>query len=223
MTTPTVDTTASLARKLAEVMAAVGRIPKRGYNEHFKYQFVLEADVLDVVRKELSDRKIILIPQILSVERTGANLTQIAMRFTFMDGETLETIDYSWFAQGQDTQDKGISKAATSGEKYFLLKAFLIPTGDDPDQDGALKEPKRPAATATRPPAEAKPDLIITAEQGRRIKSLMKAHNTHVDEFKAWVKARFHVTDARELRQKHYEAITRYIIEGIDITTGEAK
>ena len=41
-----------------------------------------------------------------------------------------------WTGESLDTQDKGITKAATSAEKYFLMKTFVISTGDakdDPD------------------------------------------------------------------------------------------
>lgn len=35
-----------------------------------------------------------------------------------------------------DDADKGLYKAYTGGEKYFLLKNFLLPTGIDPDNSG---------------------------------------------------------------------------------------
>jgi len=65
--------------------------------------------------------------------------------FTFADGESGATRTCSWRAEAQDTQDKGISKSATSAVKYFLLKTFLISTGDEPDPDGSgdKKEPKK--------------------------------------------------------------------------------
>ena len=38
------------------------------------------------------------------------------------------------FAEGIDAQDKGSGKAMTYGDKYALMKAYKISTGDDPDQ-----------------------------------------------------------------------------------------
>ena len=61
MTTETIDATtgeltaatdpqaqAALFAKLARVMSKLERLPKNGYNNHFKYEFVEDADVLYV-------------------------------------------------------------------------------------------------------------------------------------------------------------------------------
>jgi hypothetical protein len=40
-----------------------------------------------------------------------------------------------------DSGDKAISKAQTAAVKYFLLKAFLVPTTDEPDADAVSPEP----------------------------------------------------------------------------------
>lgn len=62
--------------------------------------------------------------------------------------EYIETITY---AEGIDTQDKGAGKAMTYSDKYALMKAYKIITGEDPDQNpspekvtyGKSKEPKK--------------------------------------------------------------------------------
>ena len=41
------------------------------------------------------------------------------------------------FGDGVDTQDKAPGKAMTYGDKYALLKAYKIVTGDDPDQNAS--------------------------------------------------------------------------------------
>ena len=41
------------------------------------------------------------------------------------------------FAEGIDAQDKGSGKAMTYGDKYALMKAYKISTGDDPDQNAS--------------------------------------------------------------------------------------
>ena len=44
-----------------------------------------------------------------------------------------EYIDITTYGDGVDTQDKAPGKAMTYGDKYALLKAYKIQTGDDPD------------------------------------------------------------------------------------------
>ena len=48
-----------------------------------------------------------------------------------------EYIDITTYGDGVDTQDKAPGKAMTYGDKYALLKAYKIQTGDDPDQNAS--------------------------------------------------------------------------------------
>lgn len=149
----------TLVGKLAEVMMVVERIPKSGRNNFHNYDYATEADIVAAVRKELAARHVMLIPSVEDVTREsvgekGSALTTLRMTFTFMDGDTGETLMRSWLGCGSDKDDKGIYKAMTGGEKYFLLKTFLMPTGDDPERDD--KDAK--AAMRGRDKATAKPD-----------------------------------------------------------------
>lgn len=54
-------------------------------------------------------------------------------RFVNTDDPT-DFIETTTFAEGIDSQDKGSGKAMTYGDKYALMKAYKISTGDDPDQ-----------------------------------------------------------------------------------------
>lgn len=128
----------SLVAKLAEVMAAVERIPKRGRNEFHRYDYATEADIVATVRQELASRQVMLIPSIVgevrhAVGEKGSVLTVLEMEMEFLDGETNASIKKPWRGYGTDKEDKGGYKAMTGGEKYFLLKTFLMPTGDDPE------------------------------------------------------------------------------------------
>lgn len=53
-------------------------------------------------------------------------------RFVNTDNPT-EYIETTVFSEGIDSQDKGSGKAMTYGDKYALMKAYKISTGDDPD------------------------------------------------------------------------------------------
>src|SRR5688572_13128409 len=54
--------TKSLVTKLAEVMALVHRVPKRGRNEFHKYDYATEADIVEAVRGGLAERGVLLVP-----------------------------------------------------------------------------------------------------------------------------------------------------------------
>jgi len=131
----------TLVSKLAAVMAAINRIAKRGHNSFHNYDYVTEADIVEAVRRELALRNVMLFPAIYGERREaigekGSHLTTIDMVFAFCDGDSGERMSFQWRGAGTDKDDKGLYKAITGGEKYFLMKTFLIPTGDDPERDG---------------------------------------------------------------------------------------
>ena len=136
-------------------MAAIERIPKRGHNDFHHYDFVTEADILTAIRHELASRHVMLLPAITGTARDavgekGSVLTTLTMEFTFVDGDTGEAITRTWIGAGTDKEDKGAYKAMTGGEKYFLLKTFLIPTGDDPEHTAAAPATALPARQPVR-------------------------------------------------------------------------
>lgn len=167
----------SLQTKLAEVMAAVKRIPKRGRNNFHGYDYVTEADLADAIRDELSQRNVVLVPDVEAVEMKDMPatakgkaqfLTTVNMRWTFMDGDSDSTVSFRIPGFGIDGEDKGGYKAITGAEKYALMKFFLVPTGDDPEADEKPRQsapqqqtyPDRTgqtATTASRPQQTTKP------------------------------------------------------------------
>lgn len=72
--------------------------------------------------------------------------TRIETTYRFVNVENpADYIETVTFAEGIDTQDKGSGKAMTYGDKYALMKAYKISTGDDPDQTASTEESYRPA------------------------------------------------------------------------------
>ena len=75
-------------------------------------------------------------------------------RFVNVDNPT-EYIDITTYGDGIDTQDKSVGKAMTYGDKYALLKAYKIITGDDPDAKpneslkGLQTKPAKPVSEET--------------------------------------------------------------------------
>ena len=136
---------ASLYKKMAAVMASLQRIPKRGFNQHFKYEYVTDSDVMDAVRLAMGAAGLGFFNNLIDMEQDSKR-TQVTVDATFADGDTGATMTVTWVGEALDTQDKGINKALTGAVKYGLLKTFLISTGeDDPDSDG---DPKAKTAKA---------------------------------------------------------------------------
>lgn len=80
--------------------------------------------------------------------------TRIKTTYRFVNAENpSEYIETVTFAEGIDSQDKGSGKAMTYGDKYALMKAYKISTGDDPDQNPSTEENYR------RIPKDARPDI----------------------------------------------------------------
>lgn len=124
-------------------MGEVKHIEKRGFNKFHKYKYATESDISDSVRNILSEERVIMLPDI--VEHTTREHTNnrgnteyiatVKIKFTFIDGDTGEELSIHGVGEGQDAGDKAVYKAITGATKYALMKAFMIPTGDDPEAD----------------------------------------------------------------------------------------
>lgn len=156
-----------LALKLCAIMEQVERLPKNGYNDFHKYHYVMEADVTDTLRRLMAEQHLVMFPAIDTVEHQG-DLTTVHMRFTLVDADSGESLVIPWVGQGQDKNDKGISKAITAATKYVLLKTFQLSAGDDPEADtrasraAALSAKAKRAGTApaARPTLPVEPFLV---------------------------------------------------------------
>ncbi len=167
----------SLHRKLAEVQGALQTVTKTGYNSHFKYNYVTEADLLDAVRPLMSQRHLSFVigdsgmPDLSyseTVDKYGKPKVMlralIPMEMIITDGDTGETITVRGCGYAQSEDDKAIYKAKTGGAKYLLYKAFGISTGEEPEADDGLGQNEEgeaaPAAAnngTTRKKAASKP------------------------------------------------------------------
>lgn len=143
----------SLYSKLADVMGEIGYVEKRGRNEFHGYSYATEADLVDAVRSKLAERNVVMIPSLTNVSERpiktakgkDSTLTTARIAFTFCDGDSGETHSADWAGAGDDPADKGLYKAMTGAAKYFLMKSFLIPTGDDPEADSKGRDDVGPA------------------------------------------------------------------------------
>ena len=114
------------------------------------YKAVGEADVLAAVKPIEAKHGVYSYPVSRTITDSGemVSTTKYGERKQlFMRVETVyrfvnidkpdEYIDITTYGDGVDTQDKAPGKAMTYGDKYALLKAYKIQTGDDPDQNAS--------------------------------------------------------------------------------------
>lgn len=180
---------ASLYAKLARVMGAMTRLQKTGYNKFHGYKFASEADVADLVREAMAENNLALLPQIVKWERvdtgrktSGGSITFntiLEVEFTFCDGDTGATESRIWYGEANDSDDKGFNKAVTAAEKYFLLKTFMISSGDkadDPDHSEddkpAKKKPAQPASNVTPINTQKVAQTLGSGSKPRRIETV---------------------------------------------------
>lgn len=149
----------NIYEKMSKVTETIERVAKNLNVSTGKssYKAVSEGNVLASVKPAEIENKIYSYPakrEIVyqkEIESQGTNGTKINM---FMRVKTIyrfvniekpeEFVDVETFGDGWDTQDKASGKAMTYADKYALLKAYKIETGDDPDQYGSqdIIEPK---------------------------------------------------------------------------------
>jgi hypothetical protein len=149
---------ASLYRKIHAVMSSIDGVEKRGKNQFHNYKYVTERDIVAAIRESLIEQGLILAPKVVGIdfhpEFEGGPVTELVIDFTLIDIDTGESLTVTTVGQGQDKGDKGPYKAMTGGLKYALLKTFLIPTDDDPENDagarGSISAPRTNNSTAPR-------------------------------------------------------------------------
>jgi hypothetical protein len=126
---------AQLFAKIARITAAMKRVPKTGRNQYHKYDYATESDIVDAIRVAMGEAKLAIMPSVERIEQLPNDITRLHMNFIVACGDTGAVVLLPWIGDGQDKADKGVYKAYTGAEKYFLMKLFLVATGDDPEQD----------------------------------------------------------------------------------------
>jgi hypothetical protein len=160
---------ASLFSKMAKVMSLVNRVPKNGMNAFHKYKYATTDDVADIIREAMAEANLALFvemgePKQEAIEDDSSGKTKRMIRttiqffFTFACGDSGATRTSPWTGQVDDNSDKAINKCATSAEKYFLMKTFIVSAGDEPDADADKhrEEVGRRAAPPPIPPKYAR-------------------------------------------------------------------
>lgn len=125
---------AALVRKMVSIFGSIGPVEKKGRNDHFKYRFVREEDLVARIRPLMVDAGVFMLAKVTSEKKEGT-LTTVEMDFDLIDSETGYTLTGHGVGYGSDSGDKGASKAQTSCVKSWLMKTFMVSSGDDPEAD----------------------------------------------------------------------------------------
>lgn len=144
----------NIHQRMAAITAELQTVAKNLNVETGKgkgYKAVSERDVINAVKpleakhgvySYPASRRVLESASLESESEWNGNVTkkttfferiETVYRFVNTDDPT-DFIETTTFAEGIDSQDKGSGKAMTYADKYALMKAYKISTGDDPDQ-----------------------------------------------------------------------------------------
>ena len=165
--------------KITEELQTVAKNLNVQVNQKSSYKAVGEKDILDAVKPLEAKYGVYSFPLKREVIETSVLETssgdytrkqlfmrlEITYRFVNVDNPE-ENVDITSYGDGIDTGDKAPGKAMTYGDKYALMKAYKISTGDDPDQN-ASEDLKKVSNQQAKPKGAA-----ATAKQVAMIKSL---------------------------------------------------
>ena len=175
--------------KITEELATVKKGLTVGSGS-YGYKAVGEADILKAVKPlEIAygvysyplSRNIVS-QEILTTEKNGKESTKFFMRiettYRFVNiDKPSEFVDQVSYGDGVDSLDKSPGKAMTYSDKYSLMKAYKIMTGDDPDQSHS-KDTTVSGNSGAR----------IALHQLEKIQNLIKSGKIDSDKMKSYFK-----------------------------------
>lgn len=167
---------AKLFAKVAKVMTAVRTLPKDGTNTFDRYNYITGDAVFERIGQAMASVNLAAIPSVVELTtEVGKSSndkpmlrTVIHGQITLADGDTGETWTSDWYGEGADRGDKSINKAMTAMMKYYLLRLFMVGSGEDADEESpeVTKQPakqQQPQRTnASNTPSHRQPEATTT-------------------------------------------------------------
>lgn len=142
----------NIFEKMSAVAAEVGWVSKNLSitTKQNSYKAVCEADILAAVKPVEAKYHIYSYPETRAIFDqsewndkfdTKHRYARIVTVYTFLNmDKTDEKISMTSYGEALDTGDKGLGKAMTYCDKYALMKAYKIQTGDDPDAEASPED-----------------------------------------------------------------------------------
>ena len=153
---------ASLNKKMALVMLKLTTVHKDAKHEKQGWTYASYSEVAEAVRQAMAAANLGLFIHVVNIGQHDAGSgvrSEVELEFTFADGDSGAMRICRWVGEAVDfgTADKGLNKAYTASEKYFLMRTFLVSTSDDvdPDSEGESAKRSTPAQTRQAPPPNA--------------------------------------------------------------------
>ena len=145
----------NIYEKLLAITAEIGVVEKNlnvKVSSNSSYKAVSERDVLDAVKpieqkyrvySYPANRKIVDCDVLTkeaeyngTITRTNTLFMRVETVYRFVNiDKPDEFIETTVYGDGLDTGDKASGKAMTYADKYALMKAYKLSTGDDPDKE----------------------------------------------------------------------------------------
>lgn len=190
--------TLNIYEKLSLITDEIGVVEKNlnvAINKSSSYKAVSERDVLDSVKpiekkyrvysypvkREVIDRDT-LVKETEFIDGKTDNITTTRTNSLFMRIETTyrfvnidkpsEYVETIVYGDGVDTGDKAPGKAMTYADKYALMKAYKLSTGDDPDKDASPEKGYRKAREVSQ---GSTPEVLQTASP-KQVAILLQAY-----------------------------------------------
>lgn len=126
----------NIYEKILAIMQDVQYLAKDDHVEFGKtnYKALSEEKVTAIMRAELIKYSLIVYPFQQDFNRAG-NIAHVDTKYRMVNVEAPEEfVEIASAGDGADSQDKGTGKAMTYAFKYMWLRAFALPTGEDPDK-----------------------------------------------------------------------------------------
>ena len=149
----------NLYQKIVEVRKSIGSIKKdavAGKNSKFSYEYVSGSSILNKIKEEMNNQRLLFIPiiknkkmdRIESTDRYGkpaiTYIVELDLDYKWINADNPEeTFIINFYAVGeQNDPSKAFGTALTYSERYILLKEFNLPTDED-DADSKEIETNR--------------------------------------------------------------------------------
>ena len=189
----------NIYEKLSMITEEIGVVEKGlnvQVNKTSSYKAVSERDVLDAVKpiekkyrvysypikREVIDRDTLVKESEYNgnITRTNTLFMRIETTYRFVNLDNpSEYIETTVYGDGLDTGDKAPGKAMTYADKYALMKAYKLSTGDDPDKEASpengYKKATKQVGSAKISPKQI--ELIQKYYQGENLTKLLEANN----------------------------------------------
>lgn len=220
MTRPRKPTT--LAAKLAAACDKVKTVPKNGVNSKYQGGYVKAADVYTALRHELLSRGVMLVPNELELAQEriqtngGATITEAVLKveYVIFDG-IAEPMRFSAFGVGRDDEEKGVYKAKTGAEKYFLIGLGMLPAEDsDPEFESdmpseVVDEPIAGTTKKAKPVRKKEQHAVRTFEVAGFQKACEETSKSKA-EISAYLSKEWGIATIAQLQRKNFKVALRW-------------